>query len=64
MAGSGGGGGGRIHFHWSNIPTGDEYVPVAAIEGSILARSDLIFSPISLLMFCFLGGFALRHGLL
>ena len=31
-AGSGGGGGGRIHFHWSNIPTGDEYVPVAAIK--------------------------------
>lgn len=52
-AGSGGGGGGRIHFHWSNIPTGDEYVPVAAIKGSILARSDLIFSLILLLMFCF-----------
>jgi hypothetical protein len=50
-AGSGGGGGGRIHFHWSNIPTGDEYIPVAAIEGSILARSDVIFSLISLLIF-------------
>ncbi|WVZ72633.1 hypothetical protein U9M48_021058 [Paspalum notatum var. saurae] len=36
-AGSGGGGGGRIHFHWSNIPTGDEYVPVAAVKGSILS---------------------------
>ncbi|AQK90694.1 hypothetical protein Zm00014a_036359 [Zea mays] len=39
--GSGGGGGGRIHFHWSNIPTGDEYVPVAAVKGSILTRSGL-----------------------
>lgn len=38
--GSGGGGGGRIHFHWSNIPTGDEYVPVAAVKGSIRTRSD------------------------
>jgi hypothetical protein len=37
--GSGGGGGGRIHFHWSNIPTGDEYVPVAAVKGSIRTRS-------------------------
>ena len=54
-AGSGGGGGGRIHFHWSNIPTRDEYVPVAAIEGSILARSDLIFSLIPLLLFWFSG---------
>ena len=43
-AGSGGGGGGRIHFHWSHIPTGDEYVPVAAVKGSILARSGLTLS--------------------
>jgi hypothetical protein len=42
--GSGGGGGGRIHFHWSNIPTGDEYVPVAAVKGSILTRSGLVLS--------------------
>ena len=42
--GSGGGGGGRIHFHWSHIPTGDEYVPVAAVKGSILARSGLTLS--------------------
>ncbi|ONM29047.1 hypothetical protein ZEAMMB73_Zm00001d039522 [Zea mays] len=40
-AGSGGGGGGRIHFHWSNIPTGDEYVPVAAVKGSILASGGV-----------------------
>ncbi|KAF8400908.1 hypothetical protein HHK36_014211 [Tetracentron sinense] len=33
--GGGGGGGGRIHFHWSDIPTGDEYQPIASVEGSI-----------------------------
>uniref|UniRef100_M8BRJ1 DUF8003 domain-containing protein n=1 Tax=Aegilops tauschii TaxID=37682 RepID=M8BRJ1_AEGTA len=44
-AGSGGGGGGRIHFHWSNIPTGDEYVPVAAIKGSILASGGISKGP-------------------
>ncbi|XP_068648350.1 uncharacterized protein [Aristolochia californica] len=31
--GGGGGGGGRIHFHWSDIPTGDEYLPIASIKG-------------------------------
>lgn len=35
--GSGGGGGGRIHFHWSDIPTGDVYQPIASVEGNILA---------------------------
>ncbi|EOY24117.1 Uncharacterized protein TCM_015803 isoform 1 [Theobroma cacao] len=33
--GGGGGGGGRVHFHWSNIGIGDEYVPVATIDGFI-----------------------------
>ncbi|XP_011018659.1 PREDICTED: uncharacterized protein LOC105121628 isoform X1 [Populus euphratica] len=33
--GGGGGGGGRVHFHWYKIDTGDEYVPVACISGSI-----------------------------
>lgn len=33
--GAGGGGGGRIHFHWSNIPTGDVYQPIASVKGSI-----------------------------
>ncbi|KAE8651460.1 hypothetical protein Csa_001417 [Cucumis sativus] len=33
--GGGGGGGGRVHFHWSNIHVGDEYMPVASISGSI-----------------------------
>ncbi|XP_076911612.1 uncharacterized protein LOC143569627 [Bidens hawaiensis] len=32
---SGGGGGGRIHFHWSDITVGDEYQPVASVNGSI-----------------------------
>ncbi|KAJ4951975.1 hypothetical protein NE237_028807 [Protea cynaroides] len=39
--GSGGGGGGRIHFHWSDIPTGDEYQPLASVEGSILTGGGL-----------------------
>ncbi|OIV96634.1 hypothetical protein TanjilG_28491 [Lupinus angustifolius] len=33
--GSGGGGGGRIHFHWSDIPTGDVYQPIARVNGDI-----------------------------
>lgn len=33
--GSGGGGGGRIHFHWSDIPIGDVYQPIASVNGSI-----------------------------
>lgn len=36
--GGGGGGGGRIHFHWSDIPTGDVYQPIASVMGSIYAR--------------------------
>lgn len=34
----GGGGGGRVHFHWSDIPAGDEYIPLASVKGSIHAR--------------------------
>ncbi|XP_022754632.1 uncharacterized protein LOC111302962 isoform X3 [Durio zibethinus] len=37
----GGGGGGRIHFHWSDIPTGDVYQPIASVNGSICARGGL-----------------------
>lgn len=37
----GGGGGGRVHFHWSNIPTGDEYFPIASIEGDINTRGGM-----------------------
>lgn len=33
--GGGGGGGGRIHFHWSGIMEGDEYLPVATVKGTI-----------------------------
>ena len=36
--GGGGGGGGRIHFHWSDIPVGDEYQPIAKVRGRILVR--------------------------
>ncbi|XP_071713912.1 uncharacterized protein [Rutidosis leptorrhynchoides] len=32
---AGGGGGGRIHFHWSDITVGDEYQPMASVNGSI-----------------------------
>lgn len=35
-SGGGGGGGGRVHFHWSNIPVGDEYITLANVEGSII----------------------------
>ncbi|KAG8374639.1 hypothetical protein BUALT_Bualt10G0016900 [Buddleja alternifolia] len=33
--GGGGGGGGRIHFHWSKIQDGEEYVPLAFVDGDI-----------------------------
>ncbi|KAB2024707.1 hypothetical protein ES319_D06G104400v1 [Gossypium barbadense] len=39
--GGGGGGGGRIHFHWSDIPTGDVYQPIASVKGNIYARGGL-----------------------
>ncbi|KAJ6816031.1 uncharacterized protein M6B38_419325 [Iris pallida] len=37
-SGGGGGGGGRIHFHWSYIPSGDEYFPIASVKGDISSR--------------------------
>ncbi|XP_068650763.1 uncharacterized protein [Aristolochia californica] len=33
--GGGGGGGGRVHFDWCNIAVGDEYVPIATVNGTI-----------------------------
>lgn len=36
--GGGGGGGGRIHFDWFDIPTGDEYLPIAMVKGRIRVR--------------------------
>ncbi|CAK7353096.1 unnamed protein product [Dovyalis caffra] len=39
--GGGGGGGGRVHFHWSDIPTGDVYQPIARVNGSIHAWGGL-----------------------
>ncbi|KAL3818986.1 hypothetical protein ACJIZ3_004891 [Penstemon smallii] len=41
LSGGGGGGGGRIHFHWSDIPTGDVYWPLAKVNGSIHTRGGL-----------------------
>lgn len=35
---AGGGGGGRIHFHWSDISVGDEYLPMAIVRGTIDVR--------------------------
>lgn len=33
--GGGGGGGGRVHFHWSKIDVGNDYIPLATITGTI-----------------------------
>ncbi|KAJ4765970.1 ephrin type-B receptor [Rhynchospora pubera] len=43
--GGGGGGGGRIHFHWSDITTGDEYVPVASVNGLISSSGGVSKGP-------------------
>ncbi|XAR67080.1 hypothetical protein NMG60_11013510 [Bertholletia excelsa] len=37
----GGGGGGRVHFHWSEIPIGDEYLPIASVNGTIHVRGGI-----------------------
>lgn len=39
--GGGGGAGGRVHFHWADIPTGADYVPVAFGEGLIDIRFSI-----------------------
>ncbi|WZY86238.1 hypothetical protein YC2023_032622 [Brassica napus] len=41
LKGGGGGSGGRIHFHWSDIPTGDVYHHIANVEGSVYVRGGL-----------------------
>ncbi|CAA0824261.1 Unknown protein [Striga hermonthica] len=41
LSGGGGGGGGRIHFHWSDIPTGDVYWPLATVNGTISAGGGI-----------------------
>ncbi|CAL9125861.1 uncharacterized protein LOC135582680 [Musa acuminata AAA Group] len=41
QSGGGGGGGGRIHFHWSDISTGDEYLPLATVKGTINTRGGI-----------------------
>lgn len=45
--GGGGGGGGRVHFHWSKIGIGDEYVPVATISGFINSRYGSLMQQMS-----------------
>lgn len=44
--GGGGGGGGRIHFHWSNIATGDEYVQIASVNGTVASRYAINFKQV------------------
>lgn len=51
--GAGGGGGGRIHFHWSNIPIGDVYQPIASVRGNIYTRF-VLFSKQQISFFCFI----------
>ncbi|CAH8274539.1 unnamed protein product [Arabidopsis lyrata] len=41
LKGGGGGSGGRIHFHWSDIPTGDVYHPVAIVKGRVYVRGGM-----------------------
>jgi len=36
--GGGGGAGGRVHLHWSDMPTGEDYVPIASGGGLIDIR--------------------------
>lgn len=51
--GGGGGGGGRIHFHWSDVPTGDTYWPVATVNGSI--HTGLVRITADICKFCHMG---------
>ncbi|CAA0814301.1 Unknown protein [Striga hermonthica] len=37
-ANCGGGAGGRIHFHWADVPIGDEYMPMSVVKGTIGIR--------------------------
>ncbi|KAL1547710.1 hypothetical protein AAHA92_16030 [Salvia divinorum] len=38
---AGGGGGGRVHFHWSDISVGDEFLPRALVRGTIDVRGGI-----------------------
>ncbi|KAJ7554138.1 hypothetical protein O6H91_06G127300 [Diphasiastrum complanatum] len=38
LLGGGGGGGGRVHFHWASIETGQDFVPLAKVNGLIQTR--------------------------
>lgn len=50
--GAGGGGGGRIHFHWSDIPTGDVYLPIASVKGDI--QTGYVFTKLLLQFYYFI----------
>ncbi|KAF8097031.1 hypothetical protein N665_0296s0014 [Sinapis alba] len=41
LKGGGGGSGGRIHFHWSDIPTGDVYHHIANVKGRVFVSGGL-----------------------
>ncbi|MQM12790.1 hypothetical protein Taro_045709 [Colocasia esculenta] len=64
-SGGGGGGGGRIHFHWSNIATGDEYLPIATVDGDINTSCSLFYHPMVpiLLQGCVCSSLLIRGGL-
>lgn len=52
--GGGGGGGGRVHFHWSDIPVGDAYQPIASVRGNIYTGFvPILLSPSTLLFFVY-----------
>ncbi|MCD7447749.1 hypothetical protein HAX54_033539, partial [Datura stramonium] len=56
----GGGGGGRIHFHWSDISVGDEYLPITSVKGTINVGfvSNLVYILIVYLEFTCLVSFS------
>lgn len=51
--GGGGGGGGRIHFHWSDVNTGDEYIPIAVVNGSIYSGYVQVLYELQVKLFFF-----------
>ncbi|KAG8491507.1 hypothetical protein CXB51_014870 [Gossypium anomalum] len=61
-SGAGGGGGGRVHFHWSDIPTGDAYQPIASVKGSINTRLWILGEIIQIASAVCRGGFGRGQG--
>ena len=48
----GGGGGGRVHFHWSDMSMGDEYLPAAIVKGTI--NIGFVLNPSCSFDYCFI----------